>query len=352
MFGFKDISAFYFVWPWAFLLLGLIPLGWAVYLKHQRQRLQKMAYQFSYTSVLEHIRHQPAVWKRLFVPIIVSLLAVCMIAALARPTVIAKVAVNSVDMMLVLDISLSMMAEDIRPDRLEAAKEAAIRFVESLPRDARVGLEVFAGNSYVLSPPTSRHEEIVAYLRNLRREDLKPRTEIGSALHEALRILKQDADQEANASDEQPKNESTQKQDDSKAQEQPQNQPQKPDRVIILLSDGDSHEGYPWDQAARDALRDNVVIHTIGVGSPEGGVIEYQGMELPVTFNETTLRHIAEIAHGNYFRVFKESDFRNVYEQIHARTIHYEERDVDLAFLSAGFAFLLLGCALTLALFI
>jgi len=58
------------------------------------------------------------------------------------------------------------------------------------------------------------------------------------------------------------------------------------------------------------------------------------------------------MAGGNYFRVFKEADFRNVYEQIHARTIHYEERDVDLGFISAGFGLLLLGCALTLLLFI
>jgi Ca-activated chloride channel family protein len=261
---------------------------------------------------------------------------------------VAKVPINTVDMMIVLDISLSMMAEDIHPDRISAAKEAAIRFVDSLPRDARVGLEVFAGDNYVLSPPTSHHDEIVAYLRALRRDDLKPRTEIGGALHTALQILEQGTTTDTHPMGSAPPPATNHK---------PEAQPpapgaKKPDRVIILLSDGDSHEGYPWDQAARDALQAHVMVHTIGIGSPEGSIINYRGMELPVTFNEATLRQIAAIAGGSYFRVFSEADFRRVYDQIHARTIHYEERDVDLAFLAAGASLLVLCGALAVSLFI
>jgi Ca-activated chloride channel family protein len=345
MIGVQDISAFYFEWPWALALLLLIPVGWALYMRQLRRRLHQIALHFSYTAVVEQIRQQPPLWKRLLLPGACSLLSACLVIALARPTVVGRVPVNSVDMMIVMDISLSMLAEDIRPDRITAAKEAAIHFVESLPRDVRVGLEVFAGDNYVLSPPTSRHNEVEAYLRALRREDLKPRTEIGSALHSALKLLETKP----------AKPQSTSESSDAKteqSQTEKQNPNQRPDKVIILLSDGDSHEGYPWDQAARDALKQNVIIHSIGIGSPQGGVIQYQGLELPVNFDETTLKRIAEMAQGQYFRVFKEADFHKVYEQIHARTVHYEERDVDLAYLMAGGGLLVMLAALLLLLLI
>lgn len=327
--GLRDISEFHFVWPAALLLLLLIPLGWFFYAGYRRQRLERQALQFSYAAMAAQLKQQTAAWKRLLFPVSVSMLAACMIFSLARPTIIAKVPVSSVDMMLVLDISLSMMAEDIRPSRIDAARDAAVRFVESMPPDARIGLEVFAGDNYVLSPPTSRHDEVIAYLKALRKEDLKIRTEIGSALHTALRIL---------SGESRLNNQKPQAPDNGR----------KPDQVIILLSDGDSHEGYPWDQAARDAVKDHVTIHTVGIGSVGGSIIQYHGMELPVSFDETTLRQIAEIGGGSYFRVFTEEDFRKVYDQLQARTVHYEEQSVDLSFVLAGLALLILAGSLAL----
>ncbi len=353
MIGMRDISSFYLLWPWALVLLLLVPVWWWLYLRNLRQTLRNTALFFSYAAVAEQLKHRPVAWKRLLQPISTSLVMICLVAALARPTVVGKIPMNSVDMMIVLDISLSMMADDIRPDRIEAAKAAAIQFVESLPRDVRVGLEVFAGDNYVLSPPTSRHEEVTAYLKALRREDLKPRTEIGSALHTALKILNTgNNEQQGGASVNRPTGA-----ENPTANENPPQPPstasnRRPDRVIVLLSDGDSHEGYPWDQAARDALQQNAVIHAIGIGSPQGAVIHYKGMELPVMFDESTLRHITEIAHGSYFRVFREADFRKVYEQIEARTVHYEEREVDLAFLLAGIGLCVLFIASLLLLLI
>lgn len=334
MMDWRTISAFFFEWPWALLLLLLIPAFWWLYLRKLRRKLNALALNFSHVAVIERIQAQPALWKRLLLPLSISLIMALLILGLARPTVTAKVAVNSADIMLVLDISLSMLAEDIRPDRINAAKEAAINFVKSLPPDARVGLEFFAGDNYVVSPPTSRHEEIIAYLRALKREDLKPRTEIGSALRTALQILNR-----------QPESAQTEKMSSN----QSNTEAKKPDQVIILLSDGDSHEGFPWDLAARQARQANITVHTIGVGSTEGSSIVYQGMELPVLFEETTLRQTAALGGGNYFRVFKEADFRKVYDQIQQRTIHYEQRDVDLAFAMAGAGLLTLLITLALA---
>jgi len=345
-FNAQDFNSFYFAWPWALLLIGLIPIGWALYLRQLRHKLRQTALKFSHTALLSHLHKQPTPWKRLLSPVTTSLLAFCLVLSLARPTMTARVPVNSVDMMLVLDISLSMMAEDIPPNRLEAAKEAAIQFVRSLPRDSRIGLEIFAGGAYILSPPTTKHDEVEAYLRAIRKADLKPRTEIGGALSAALQAL-QRAEQKpdrANASNNATNPTETEKSSPSfktKTQKE-ENSTKPPSRVIILLSDGDSHEGYPWDQAARDALQERVIVNTIGIGSRQGGTITYRGIELPVNFDETTLRRIAEIAKGSYFRVFQQGDFRKVYEQIHERTIHYEQREVDLGFILAGFGFMFL----------
>jgi len=341
MFGMEGLSSFYFVWPWALLLLLLIPFAWSLYLRQLKSKLRQTALKYSHTAVLAQIRRQPAPWKRLLGPLLTTIIAVCLIISLARPTVVAKVPVNSVDMMLVMDISLSMMADDINPNRLEAAKDAAIHFVRSMPRDSRIGLEVFAGDSYVLSPPTSHHDEVEAYLQALRKEDLKPRTLMGSAIETALKTLKQ---AEAKSKDDEKVQTGEQSDDQPEANQTEDNAKKragkKPSRVIILMSDGDSHEGYPWDQAARDALRDNVIVNTIGIGSKQGGTITYRGLDLPVNFDETTLRRIAEIANGSYFRVYQQTDFSRVYRQIQERTIHYEQREVDLGFILAGLGLL------------
>lgn len=344
----KDIRTFYLAWPWMLTLLLLIPAGWFLYLRNLREKWRKTALYFSHGAILERMDRQPKAWKRLLPPILFSMLAFFMIVGLSRPTISARVAVQSLDMMLVMDISLSMLAEDIRPDRISAAKEAATRFVERLPRNVRVGLEVFAGDRYVLSPPTRQHAEVVALLRALRREDLQPRTEIGSALHTALQVLERSDARQTNQSglspNGKPPNEAGNEKPDARSGGQPKStpSPKAPERVIILLSDGDSHEGYPWERAAQEARRRNVAIHSVGIGSPEGSIIQYQGMTLPVNFDETTLRRIAEMAGGQYFRVFRESDFGRVYERIRDRSLHYEEREIDLTFITSGLALIIL----------
>jgi Ca-activated chloride channel homolog len=367
----RNARAFYFVWPWAFCLLALIPLWWVCYARFCRKKWRNLALSFSYASVATHLNAAGSRWRRLLYPITVSLLLLSFIVSLARPTLNAHVPVQSADIMLVLDISLSMMADDIRPNRLEAAKKAAIDFIQGLPADMRVGLEVFAGVPYLLASPTRQHEEVIADLKALQQSDLRPRTEIGTALHEALTALRRttspglpqqpsvltasedaDTNEEGNPPSQEMEPslpEAANKKEEVKPLTRPV--PARPtSRAIVLLSDGDSHEGYPWERAADDARRAGVVIHSVGIGSLEGDTILYRGLELPVIFDETTLRQIAGIAHGRYFRILKESDFRPAYQQIQAHTVHYEERDVDLSFITAAFGLLVLLGALLLAL--
>lgn len=334
MMQWHDLRSLYLQWPWMLVLLALLPLFWFLYLRRLRQRLVQQAIHFSYAAVVGPLKNGRSPWKRLLFPGSVSLLMALLILALSRPTIRTETPVNSADIMLVLDISLSMMADDIRPDRLTAAKQAAIDFVQSLPADARVGLEFFAGSTYVVTPPVAEHQEVVAYLQALNIQDLKPRTEIGSALQAALQVLRPNR-----THSDQPPASASQKADTAKP----------PDRVIVLLSDGDSHEGFPWDLAAKQAKAANVTVYTIGIGSAAGGTITYQGLPLPVNFDETTLRETARLGGGEYFRVFRQADFQKVYQQIQRRALHTEIREVDLGFLVAGVALSLLLVSLAVA---
>jgi Ca-activated chloride channel family protein len=247
-----------------------------------------------------------------------------------------------------MDISISMMAEDIKPSRMEAAKLAAIHFIQSLPEDIRVGLEWFAGNTYVLSPPTRNHEELIGYIQELEMKDLKPRTELGTALKTALEVLQREAVKPASQT---AKTQTRQKPAEPSAPKQgnPQDLKTTPlaavkpvRQVIVLLSDGDSHEGYPWQQAATEARDNRVAVFTIGIGSQEGASIQYQGQVYPVSFDENTMKQIAIQAEGEYFRVFSEGDFRKVYQRVREKTVHTETRTLPLGFILAGIQLILL----------
>lgn len=318
------VHGFYFEWPGVLILLLLIPLWWGLFAGQERRKWQQ-AMRFSYASLVAHLKLQPAGWRRLMYPLAVSLVLACLVTAMARPVVVGRMPVRTLDMMIVMDISLSMLAEDIEPDRFTAARDAAVRFIDSLPRDVRVGLEVFAGDSRVLSAPTRNHREVTGYLRQLRKEDLRERTEIGSAIRTAMTVMLPPEALPGPGSLDSP--------------EKPMDLPE---QVMILMSDGDSHEGYPWPLAAQEARDAHITIHTVGIGRDLATTIMYQGMELPVLFSETTLRNIAEITGGQYFRVAGESDFRGIYDQIRERSIRYEERSLEVGFIPAALALLLL----------
>jgi Ca-activated chloride channel family protein len=328
-------SEFHLAWPWALLLLGLMPFVVTGYVAQQRRQLEA-GLRFSQVALIASLKQQPARWRRLAWPLCVLLALICLVLAASRPTVLARVPVRSVDLMMVMDISLSMMAEDLPPNRLAAAKKAGIEFINSLPKEVRVGLALFAGDTYVASPPVSDHRQVASYLNSLQLSDLQPRTEIGSALQVALKTLAaSDAPVDAAQA---PKQDHQETQDPEKPDAQP------PEKVVLLMSDGDSREGYPWDVAASHAAEQHVRVFTVGVGGAEPTTITYQGQVLPVSFNETILKEIAQRTQAQYFRVFTANDFKQVYDAVRNRAIHYETRQEEL---SAWLVLVALACLLS-----
>lgn len=323
LFDIDTLKTLHFQWPWVLALLLLIPVYLQLYIRNKKRHWHKLA-RFSYTAFLEQVNHQPAIWKRLLIPITTSIVLLCLILAMAKPMITARVSERSINMMLVMDISLSMLAKDLKPNRLQSAKKAAIEFVDSLPDDVKIGLELFAGNTYVVEPPTKNHKAVTTYLDNLNEKHLQLRTEIGSALKTAIETLTQ-----------------TLLSEQKEAGQNKVNTTQ-PQQVIILLSDGDSQEGYPWHLASAKAKESNISIYTVGIGSEKSTSIMYEGQELPVYFNENTLKQIARLSSGNYYRVFTENDFKEVYETVREHTISTVEKELDIGYIFAGLALLTL----------
>ncbi|MBR0201734.1 MAG: VWA domain-containing protein [Bacteroidaceae bacterium] len=202
--------------------------------------------------------------------------------------------IEGIDIMLCMDISTSMLAEDLRPNRLEAAKKVASEFISGRPND-NIGLTIFAGESFTQCPMTTDHAVLLNLFQGLRCDMaqqglIEDGTAIGMGLANAITRLK-----------------------DSKAKS----------KVIILLTDGSNNAGDISPQtAAQIAKSFGIRIYTIGVGTTGtarypvivGGHTEY--LNIPVEIDEKTLAAIASATDGEFYRATNNSKLREVYQEI------------------------------------
>lgn len=196
---------------------------------------------------------------------------------------------EGIDVMIALDISGSMLAEDFKPNRLEAAKDVAIEFIADRPND-RIGLVVFAGESFTQCPLTTNHKELVRLFREVDSEMLADGTAIGMGLASAVNRLK-----------------------DSKVTS----------KVVILLTDGVNNSGQISPETAAEIAKTfDLRVYSIGVGSkgtapypvqtPFG--VQYQNMEVKI--DESTLSAISKMTGGQYFRATDNEKLREIYQEI------------------------------------
>ena len=281
-----------FAHPWILLFLGLIPLltVWYVW----RYRKQKPALQFSNISLFKGVRKtvRQRMYPTLFVLRMVAVGAV--VVALARPQSMLsrqEMKVEGIDIVLAMDVSGSMLAEDFKPNRLEAAKRVASNFIEGRKSD-RIGLVVFSGEAFTQVPLTIDHHILIKQLSSLKSGMIKDGTALGDGLATAINRIKES---------------------DAKS------------KVIILLTDGINNQGAvdPMSAAEIAALY-NIRLYTIGVGT-QGmapypfrdpfGHVRYQNVE--VELDEQLLTHMAQSTHdGHYFRATNKKSLQQIFDQI------------------------------------
>jgi Ca-activated chloride channel family protein len=317
------LSGFAFAHPWVLLLLLLLPL--LAWLKGKFGGTAGVT--FSNTVMLAKIGNRRRSRAGAFLAALTYLALALFIVALARPQlgrVTTRVQATGVDIMLVLDVSRSMLAEDFtignrRANRIDAVKLVTEQFIRERPND-RIGLVAFAGRPYLVSPLTLDHDWLIRNLERLRIGLVEDGTAIGSAIASAANRLK---DKEAKT------------------------------KLIVLLTDGDNNAGKVQPLTAAEAAKAlGIRIYTIGAGT-EGeapfpltnqfGRTVYRNVL--VKFDEKTLQEIATMTSGQYFRATDTNSLRTIFGEIDKlekskveveKTAHY--RDLFMWFLIPGLA--------------
>lgn len=287
-------------------------------------RRNKFAIRISSAAMLAKVAPNRAGWRRHVVAAMYLVGLAGLVVAYAQPVATEQVPRERSTIVVAIDTSLSMMATDVAPSRLEAAQSAATDFVEGLPEQLNVALISFAGTAQLLVPPTQNRETVVQAIANL---ELKEATAIGDAVKLAVDVI----DDQAQRTDE-----------------------GLPDATVVLISDGETTVGLPSAEAIPLAQDAGVAINTIAYGTPDGVITVDEdgdgiGQTAPVPVNTTELATIAEETGG----VARTADSAGDLEQVYAdfgSTIGFDEEPTDIAYKFAGAALAILAIGACLSL--
>ena len=276
------------------LLLAIAPyVLWRLVYRHKGEPAMLMGDTFPFAAV-------PKSWKvkLAWLPTALRCLAFAMVVAvMARPQTFnswGSKSVEGIDIMLAMDVSTSMLAEDLKPNRLEAAKGVATEFISGRPND-NIGLSIFAGEAFTQCPMTVDHASLLSLLQSVRtdmaaRGIISDGTAVGMGLANAVARLK-----------------------DSKAKS----------KVVILLTDGSNNMGDISPMTSAQIAKSlGIRVYTIGVGTNKvapypmvvGGTVQY--VNIPVEIDAKTLGDIAAVTDGNFYRATNNDELSRIYKDI------------------------------------
>ncbi|MCX6030298.1 MAG: VWA domain-containing protein [Chloroflexi bacterium] len=325
-----------FQWPAMLWLLLLVPALVVAYILAQRRR-QRYALRYASLSLVKEALGRGPGWRRHAPPALFLLSLIVMLLALARPASLVTLPSQEGTVILTMDASGSMRADDLKPSRLDAAKSAALAFIEKQPQGVKIGVVSFSDSAFLVQAPTSEKEEVVAAVNRL---TTQRGTAIGSALLTSLEAIFEDAEIEGGApiSSTVPTPTPTPL---PKGVYEP--------AIIVLLSDGESNRGpRPLDVVEQVAAR-GIRVYTIGVGSVAGVVLRNQGRSMRVRLDEATLKAVATATDGEYFNASTEKDLHSIYENLSTHLV-FKKQQTEITALFTGAAVVLLLIAGTLSL--
>ncbi len=337
-----------FATPLALLALLLIPLTVLALVLARRRRI-RYAIRYPALDVLAGVVERERRGRWIPAALLVLALTALLLGA-ARPMARVPVPRDEATVMLVIDVSGSMNADDVEPTRMEAAERAASRFLDRLPERFQVGLVVFSSEAETLVPPTTDREAVRSALATL---NANGGTAMGDGLARALDVIEA-ARQEAAGDGTAGGPPTTADPGATPAPTTPDpnaQQPAVPPAVTLLLSDGaNSAGGDPFIQAER-ARQLKVPVYTIALGTA-GGVLRqpnaFGGTRIqPVPPDPDSLARIAETSNGRFFEAPSSENLTAVYDSLGSRIgFRMEEREVTVAFTAAGLLLLAAAGAL------
>ena len=327
-----------FIWPGLLYSLALTPLLAGLYWLSQRRR-QKLALRYGSLGLLQAAA-RPGM-RRHIPPMLFLLGLSVLFVALARPQTVVQVPRVEGTVLLAFDVSGSMAADDAEISRMETAKAAARALVEKQPENVSIGVVAFSDSGFAVQAPTDVDSPVLATIERMRPQR---GTSLGQGILSALTVL-----EEAQGEGELVYSQRTPEPTPSPT---PVPRGEYGPAVIVLLSDGENN-GPPDPLAAAQAAADRGVrIYTLGLGTPEGAVLDIDGFRVRSRLDEGLLTQIAEISGGAYFRAGDPAALNAVYEDLIPRLQLKEER-MEITALLAGLSILifLAGGALSLAWF-
>jgi Ca-activated chloride channel family protein len=333
-----------FMWPemlWLMLVLPLLLFSYILILR----RKKKLALRYASLAIVRDAIGIGNRIKRHVPPFLFFLALGAMIAAIARPQATITLPTQHETVILAMDISGSMRATDVEPNRLVAAQNAAKQFVSEQPENVRIGVVAFAGTATVAQAPTRNREDVIAAID---RFQLQRATAIGSGIIVSLAALfpDQGIDVGELTYGNSKKNEKT------TSTVKPVPPGSYASAVIILLTDGQRTTGPDSIMAAKMAADRGVRVYTVGVGTPEGKIIGFEGWSMRVRLDEETLKQIANLTHGEYFYAGNAVDLNKVYQTLNAKLVMERKKTEVTALFAAIAAFLaVVSAALSLAWF-
>lgn len=329
-----------FLWADMLWLLLLVPVVIIAYILAQRRR-QKYALRYASLSLIKEAVGRGPGLRRHIPPILFIASLTILTVALARPVATVLMPSQQATVILTLDVSGSMRAEDLKPNRLEAARAAARTFVEKQPRNVRIGVVAFSDFAAVVQAPT---KDRTALLEAINRLTPQRGTAIGRGILTSLNTIVEEPGTSPAPSS-------------SGSLVLPRSTPSPPpiargtssQAVIVLLSDGQSNVGpHPLD-IINQASNRGVRVYTVGVGSPLGTILRAGGRAIRVVLDEETLMRIAEETDAQYFKADSEANLLTIYENLSTSLVlNSEQTEITAGF--AGLAAVLLLIAGTLSL--
>jgi Ca-activated chloride channel homolog len=306
--------------PWWLLALLVVAALVALYVVLQLRR-KAYAARFTNVALLGSLVPRRPGWRRHLAFGVVALGLAALVVSLAVPSTEVRVPRERATVVMAVDVSLSMQATDIEPDRFRAMQKAAKEFVDILPERINLGLVTFAGTATTVVPPTTDRAQVEQAIDNL---DLAEATAIGEAVFTSLTAI-----------------------ENFQASLGPGEEEAAPARVV-LLSDGFSTVGREDTQAIEAARAADVPVSTIAFGT-DYGTLDLDGETVPVPVDRASLEEIADQTGGSYSEAASASELEEVYADLGSQ-IGYttEPRDVSYWFVRGGVLLAVIGAALSL----
>ena len=337
-----------FLWPqflWLLLALPLLVLLYLWILKRRRRSTVRLAS----VQVARLAMGKGPGWRRHVPPLLLLLALSALLLAVARPLATITLPLAERTIILAMDVSGSMRAEDVKPNRLVASQEAAKAFVKALPREVRVGVVSFAGTAAVVQAPTTSRDDVIAAID---RFQLQRGTATGSGIILSLATLFPDHGIEIQHVTGQRNFPGKPIGKDSR-DDKPRFTPVLPgsyaSAAIIMLTDGQRTTGPDPLDAAKMAAERGVRVYTVGMGTTSGEIIGFEGWSMRVRLDEETLKNISVLTHGEYFYAGTAEDLKKVYESLSSRMV-VERKETEITAIFAGLGALLAVLAAGLSL--